>query len=255
MSIKFDVFFKMVMSVLFVISANIALCEKPDAYEVMRLVDENQHIVSARMEAEMIIENRGRRMTKQMLSYVRTIDGESEALTEFLNPRDRGTKYLKLADDLWMFFPDAEELVKISGHMLRQGMMGSDFSYEDILESDQLTQLYDFEIVAKESIDDRQAYVINAVAKPDESPTYHIRKIWVDAQRYIVLKEQLFSSSSRLLKELTTVDARQFGERWLPIEQIMQDKLRRNTQTTFKISEIILDYQIPEGTISLDALQ
>ena len=29
--------------------------------------------------------------------------------------------------------------MKISGHMLNQGMMGSDFSYQDMLESDKLT--------------------------------------------------------------------------------------------------------------------
>ncbi len=74
---------------------------------------------------------------------------KKNALVEFTNPQDRGIKFLKREDNLWMFFPDAEEIIKISGHMLNQGMMGSDFSYQDIMESDNLTDLYNFEIVGK----------------------------------------------------------------------------------------------------------
>lgn len=223
--------------------------------EIMRRVDDNQHIVSARIESEMIIENRGRRMTKQLVSYMRTSNNGSDALSEFLNPRDRGTKYLKLDDDLWMYFPDAEDLVRISGHMLRQGMMGSDFSYEDILESDQLAELYDFELEGKDTLDEHEAFIIKATAKEDQSPSYHKRTIWVDSERFIVLQERLYSSGGRLLKELQTIEARNFDNRWLPVKQIMRDKLRANTQTTFKINQIDLNYEIPEGKISLDTLQ
>ena len=49
------------------------------------------------------------------------LSAKENSLIEFTNPRDRGTKYLKRGDELWMFFPDAEDLVRISGHMLNRG--------------------------------------------------------------------------------------------------------------------------------------
>ena len=63
-----------------------------------------------------------------------------------------------------IIFPEAEDIVKISGHMLNQGMMGSDFSYQDMMESDKLTDLYDFELIGEEDIDGRLCYVLEGIA-------------------------------------------------------------------------------------------
>ena len=68
----------------------------------------------------------------------RTIESESwaegkSAFTEYLAPaREKGTKMLKLEDKLWIFSPSTDRTIQISGHMLRQSVMGSDLSYEDI---------------------------------------------------------------------------------------------------------------------------
>ena len=90
------------------------------AEEIIKRRDDNEYYDSAMAEAEMVIINRNRRIVKTMTSYGQGDNG----LVIFTNPRDRGTKFLKRGDDLWMFFPDAEDLVKISGHMLNQGIMG-----------------------------------------------------------------------------------------------------------------------------------
>ncbi len=121
------------------------LADELTGEEIMELVDDNQFLASARVVSEMTIMDGERKSVKEMESYIRS-DGEiTDALTEFYNPRDRGTRYLMQDDELWMYFPDAEDLVRISGHMLEEGMMGSDFSYQDLLESEQLTKLYEFE--------------------------------------------------------------------------------------------------------------
>ena len=239
----------------FFVAAGIAQAQEITADDVMRRVDDNQHLESAWMRSEMIIEDRGREIVKEMETYIETDNERSDALSEFLNPRDRGTRYLKLGDDMWMYFPDAEDLVHISGHMLREGMMGSDFSYEDILESEQLTELYDFVIEDEETVEGRDAYVILATAAEGRDPAYYMRRIWVDSERYVVLRERLYSAGERLLKELETTDVEQVDGRWLPTEQVMNDMLREDTRTTYRIIEIELDYDIPEGAISLEALQ
>ena len=102
------------------------------AEEIIYKRDNNEYFDSVRIEAEMIIVSGGRKITKTMVA----LSDKKNSLVEFTNPQDRDTKFLKRVDDLWMFFPDAEEIIKISGHMLNQGMMGSDFSYQDIMETD-----------------------------------------------------------------------------------------------------------------------
>src|SRR5690554_1727810 len=171
------------------------------AEEIINKRDDNEYIETAIVESEMIIKDTRREMTKTMVSLIK----ENNGLTEFTNPRDRGTKFLKRGDDLWMFFPDAEDLVKISGHMLNQGMMGSDFSYQDIMESDKLTDLYDFELIGEETIDGRKCYVLEGIAKEGEEVSYYRRRSWIDKERFIGLKEELYAQSGRLLKEMIAV--------------------------------------------------
>ena len=225
------------------------------AEEIMERVDENHYIDSARVESKLIIKDRGREIVKEMETYIESYNQTSNSLSEFLNPEDRGTRYLKLGDEIWMYFRDAEDLVSISGHMMRQGMMGSDFSYEDIMESEQLTDFYKFELKEENTINDIDVYVISATARESAEVSYYQRQIWVDQERFIVLREELYSTGGRLLKQMETEQVKEFDERWYPVEIIMNDKLREDSKTIYKINEIDFDYEIPEGKISLETLQ
>ena len=224
--------------------------------EIMDRVDDNHFLASARMESEMIIRDRDRETTKEMISYMES-DGEvTKALVEFVNPRDRGTKYLLLDDELWMHYPDAEELVRLSGHMLEQGMMGSDFSYQDALESERLTELYQFELEGEETLDNRPVYLIDAVAREGEEVAYYQRKFWVDAERFVVLREEMYARGGRVLKEMVTNEVEEIEEgRWFPVEMVMEDLLREDTETIYRVNEIELDYDIPENMLSVEALE
>ena len=96
----------------------------------MERMDKNLTFEARRARMVMTVEGR-RTRSFEMVSYGR---GEEDSAMEYVAPaRDKNTKMLKLGDELWMYLPGVDRVQKISGHMLRQGMMGSDFSYEDIL--------------------------------------------------------------------------------------------------------------------------
>ena len=154
-----------------------------------------------------------------------------------------------------MFFPDAEELIKISGHMLNLGMMGSDFSYQDIMESDKLTDLYDFSLLGEEELNGRPCYVLEGVAVPGKEVSYYRRKAWVDKEKFIGWKEELYARSGRLLKVMETRRIEQIGERWYPMEMVMEDKLRKNTRTEFIVKSIEFNPEIPADTFTLENLR
>lgn len=221
------------------------------ADEIITRRDDNEYIKTAKVEAEMIIISGNRQMNKTMLSYLE----EDNSLTTFTNPRDRGTKFLKRGDSLWMFFPEAEDIVKISGHMLNQGMMGSDFSYQDMMESDKLTDLYNFELIGEEEIDGHQCYLLEGIAVEGKEVSYYRRKSWVDKERFIGLKEELYARSGRLLKVMEVIRVDEIEGRWYPVESVMENKLRENTRTEFIIHTIEFNPEIPPGTFSLENMQ
>ena len=221
------------------------------AEEIIKRRDDNEHYDTAQVEAEMIIINRNRKLTKTMTTYAQDDNG----LAIFTNPRDRGTKFLKRGDDLWMFFPDAEDLVKISGHMLNQGMMGSDFSYQDMMESDKLTDLYHFKLIGEEEFEGRACYVLEGIAREDKKVSYYRRKSWIDQERFVGLKEELYAQSGRLLKVMNVTKVEKLEGRWYPMVSVMEDKLRKDTRTEFIIKSIEFNPKLPAGTFTLENLR
>ncbi|MEA1939507.1 MAG: outer membrane lipoprotein-sorting protein [Candidatus Caldatribacteriota bacterium] len=229
----------------------IAIAAEMTAEEIILKRDSNEYFDTAEMEAEMIIVNGNRKIIKTMV----TLTDKQNSLVEFTNPRDRETKFLKREDDLWMFFPDAEEIIKISGHMLNQGMMGSDFSYQDVMEADKLTDLYDFEIIKEEEFDGHPCYVLEGIAKEGVKVSYYRRVSWVDKERFIGLKEELYAQSGRILKETKANIIENIEGRWVPTNSVMENKLRKDTYTEFTITQIKFNLEIPEETFSLQNLR
>src|SRR6056297_509254 len=221
------------------------------AEEIINRRDDNEYLKQARVESTMIINNAGRELEKKMVSL---IEGD-KALVRFTNPMDRGTKFLKRDDNLWMFFPDAEDVVKLSGHMLERGMMGSDFSYKDMMESQKFTELYKFEIIAEEEYKGRPCYKIEAIKEEGAEVSYYRRVSWIDKERFIGLKEEMYAESGKLLKEVVVEETEKIEGRWYPIRTVMENMLRKDTWTAFIIDSIEFNPDIPEGTFSLESLQ
>ena len=220
--------------------------------EIMDRVDEYRHLQSAHIKSKMIIQQGRREIVKEMESRVK---GENYGLTEFTNPRDRGTKFLKREDELYMFFPDAEDIVRISGHMLEQGVMGSDFSYRDMLESAKLTDLYDFSILRKEEYDGINCYVIEGVKKPTTDASYYRRVSWVDSERFVLIKEELYAQSGRLLKVMSSQKVEEIDGRYFTTHLVIDNQLRQNTKTEYIIQSIEFDVDIPDSVFSIRSLR
>ncbi|MFW6034822.1 MAG: outer membrane lipoprotein-sorting protein [Halothermotrichaceae bacterium] len=244
---------KMLAAVLLVLVLSTPTVLALTAEEIIEKRDENEYYVSARMEAEMIIKGSNNKRVKEMVSIT---DGE-DSYTYFTNPRDRGTKYLKKDDKLYMFFADAEEIVPISGHLLEKSMEGSDFSYKDMMESEKLTELYDFELLEENAeYNGRPCYVIEGIKKEGkEDVQYYRRKAWVDKERFIGLKGEYYAQSGRLLKESRVTKVEKVQGRWYPMEFIMENKLKQDTSTQLIINSIKFDPEIPAGTFTLRNLQ
>ena len=87
-----------------------AFSEPLTGAEIIKLVDRNSIFEKMEYNGKMTIKKKKKVRTKSMHIYAQ---GEEKALIEFTNPEDEGTRYLRLSGELWMYFPDAEEIIKI----------------------------------------------------------------------------------------------------------------------------------------------
>lgn len=223
----------------------------PSASEIIERMERNTDFETVYYEARMEISQRGRVNTKTMRAWA---DEDGRALIEFTNKRDLGTRILKIGDDLWLFSPTADEEVRLSGEMLNQGLMGSDFSYQDALESERLTDLYESTVVGIEELDGRPCYVLELVAREGAKASYYRRKMWVDTERYLGLREELYAPSGKLLKQSSTVRIEKIGERYYPMEVIMEDMTRKESSTRLVIENIVFDRPIRDDTFTRQRL-
>ncbi|MBU2513092.1 outer membrane lipoprotein-sorting protein [bacterium] len=223
-----------------------------DAIEVLQRVDENQYVERQIISSSMTIHSlRGART----IEYKSWTLGTEKAFTETLAPaRDKGTKMLKLDDNLWTYYPRADRTIKIAGHMLRQSMMGSDLSYEDMMDKGKMQDNYNAKIEAEEVFLERPVWVLLLNAKtPDIA--YQQRKLWVDKQRFIILKAELFAASGKLLKRSETREVFKTSRGWYPRNILFKDVLKEGKGTEYVIHDVDFDTPIPDSQFSKSALR
>jgi outer membrane lipoprotein-sorting protein len=224
----------------------------PSGDEILRRVDQNMFSENKITVVRMVIHGERGSRTLEAKSWQR---GTSEAFTEFLAPaREQGTKMLKLQDMLWTYSPSADRTILISGHMLRQSMMGSDLSYEDMMEDPHLLHLYAAKISAEETVNGRPCWVLDLTAK-SEDIAYHSRRVWVDKARYIILKENLYAKSGKLLKTMDVHEVMEVQNRWVAKSILYKDVFKDGGGTEFLIDSIVFDAAIPDYLFSKAALK
>ncbi len=213
------------------------------AKEILEKIDNNMSGENQVIESSMTIH--GKRNSRTMTSITYTI-GSDKSFTEYLSPaREKGTKMLKLTDKLWIYSPGTDRTIQISGHMLRQSVMGSDMSYEDAMDDRKLTEVYDAKIIGEEEIDGKKVFVLELKANVDNI-AYASRKMWVDKDKYIPLKEELYAKSGQLLKRLTMSELKQFDGRWYPTKMLYKDMLKKGKGTEMNVISIKFNQEIPE---------
>lgn len=222
------------------------------AAAIIGRVDNNQMFKTQAFKATMKIIKGKRTLIKTFYGYGKK-EGE-QSFMEFTNPEDQGVKYLKLQDELWIYFPDADDVMKISGHMLRQGMMGSDLSYEDLLENDELDENYESALKPDQTIHDRLCFVVELTAKVN-NVTYAKQVLYVDQEWFVPLKIEMYARGGRLLKVMTQSQVKKIGQRWVPMEGTIQDKRKRDSKTVFSFQELSFNQPVPDKVFTKGYLQ
>jgi outer membrane lipoprotein-sorting protein len=221
--------------------------------EILNKVDQNEVFKTIKYEGIMTIK-KGSRRRPRVKTFTAIAKGDNKSYIEFTNPGDRGTKYLKLGDELWVKGTYAERPDKISGHKLRESMMGSDYSYEDSMENEKMIDQYNVKILKEEKYDGRDCYKLELIAKVKKI-TYAKQIMWVDKEKFVGLKIQYFALSGMLLKELTVQNVKKLKTRYYPVKIKMINKQQNNSYTLFELKSIELDIPVKDSLFSKRQLE
>jgi outer membrane lipoprotein-sorting protein len=220
------------------------------AEEIIANVERNEINEAERIDGSMVISDRFGSRTKTFISYA---SGADKMLLEFTNPEERGQKILRLEDEIYLYFPEAEEVIHLQGSALKESVMGSDFSYEDMTGEGDLLDQYEVTLLGEQTIDGRKHYHLELKAKK-RGLAYPKQEAWIDAETWVMTRANAYSLSGRLLKEMELGDIRVVAGKYVPHYIIMRDAMKKDSSTEMRIGQIDLQADLPPDTFSLEEL-
>ena len=245
----------MIKILIFILSFTFLPSQSDDmsVQDIIKAMDNNLNAKSRILTSRMIVHGRRSSRTIESRNWV---IGTNQAFTEYLSPpREAGTKMLKLGDKLWTYSPQTDRVIQISGHMLRQSVMGSDMSYNDMMEDRPMEELYEATLEGSIMIDGRDHWIMVLEARV-KGLSYPKRRAWIDKEYLLPTKEELYAKSGKLLKTSTMEGIKRVQGRWFPSRFVFKDELKRNSKgTEWVIDDIKFDVDIPDSRFSKSKLR
>ena len=245
----------MIKILIFILSFTFLPSQSDDmsVQDIIKAMDNNLNAKSRVLTSRMIVHGRRASRTIESRNWVM---GADQAFTEYLSPpREAGTKMLKLGDKLWTYSPQTDRVIQISGHMLRQSVMGSDMSYNDMMEDRPMEELYKATLEGSVMIDGRSHWIMVLEARV-KGLSYPKRRAWIDKEYLLPTKEELYAKSGKLLKTSTMEGIKRIQGRWFPSRFVFKDELKRNSKgTEWVIDDIKFDVDIPDSRFSKSKLR
>ncbi|NBB90507.1 MAG: outer membrane lipoprotein-sorting protein [Spirochaetes bacterium] len=220
------------------------------AEEIIRLLEANQTHDTSRVEGRMVIHDRFGRRTTEFIMCAR---GTDDALLEFTSAEEAGQKVLRTGDEIYLFYPDASELIRLQGAALRQSMLGSDVSYEDMTGNKGYLDTYEVRVTGREEVDGRPCHVLELEATARDV-AYPKQKLWVDAELYVMRRAEQYALSGRLLKVMEVQELMRRAGKIFPSHITIRDQLKQNTRTEFIIEEARINIDLPSRIFSVEEL-
>lgn len=155
--------------------------------------------------------------------------------------------------DQWMYLSalgKVKRIVSGSDNEPKKGsLFGSEFSYEDI-EKRHLDD-YEYKIIKEETFKGRDCWVIESLPTPAHArkSNYSRTEIWVDKERYVLYKTNLYDRGGQLYKQLSMSDYVQMDGVWVARKMNMNN-VRDRRISTLKSSDIRLNIPVEDSLMT-----
>jgi outer membrane lipoprotein-sorting protein len=203
-------------------------------------------------EIDMVVHRPDWERSSSMKSWTR---GRKDALVRFTEPaKDAGSATLKIDDDMWIYTPKLERVIKLPFSMMTQSWMGSDFSYSDLAKSDDLLVHFDLTLTGTETKDGHTVYVIEGVPHQNAPVIWGKETVRV-RDDHLLLEEVFFDQDLVPVKTLSAQKIGTLGGRIFVTTMRMtkNDEEDHWTEITYRKGEFRLD--LPSSIFSLANLR
>ncbi len=157
--------------------------------------------------------------------------------------------------EFFVRLPEIEKVRKVRAKRLRGPVLGTDFSYEDLKRLRDPLDRANLEVVGLAAVEDRPAWLLEAIPKPEDRSEYGRVLTYVDQALCMPLKIDLYGHDEKLRKSLHAPisEVRAVDGAELPHVFVMEDH-RRETHTVVRIDDYEGSADLPAALFTKRAL-
>ena len=188
-----------------------------------------------------------------------TIKGWTKGLDKSLilitaPPKDEGNGTLKKGQEMWMYNPKVNRVIKIPPSMMSQAWLGSDFSNNDLAKSDTLIHDYNHTLVGTETVEGMKVYVVESKPKPQAPVVWGMQKLRI-REDDIFLEEVFYDEYLEPVKMLSCHEIQMLGGKFFPKIMKMRKADEKEEYTVLEYKELAFDMNLPDSLFSLSSLR
>lgn len=215
------------------------------AEDIIKKSDLNETFASFKGEGKVIVEGK---YGKRESSYLAYSKGTENTLIEFVSGEEEGQKIFKTTDDLYIWYPYAEEIQRLS----RKKTLGA-VSYDEMSGEKDTLKNYKARFLAEEELNGEGVYKIELIAKNSKVPHYK-QVVFIGKDNYVIFKTLYYSKSGKLTKEMNVLETEVVQGHVIPTHSIVVDKLKKNNSTENILTSFNINISLDDSTFSLGEL-
>ena len=164
--------------------------------------------------------------------------------------KEAGIASLRIGPEMWNYLPTVERTIKIPPSMMMQPWMGSDFANDDLVKESSMVDDYTHRIVGNDTVNGAEAYVIDAVPKPDAAVVWGRITLRIRKADFLPVREEFYDERGSLIRVLTLTNIRPIGGRTIPTRWEMRPIAKPANVTTMLLESATFDGAIPASVFT-----
>ena len=212
------------------------------AEKCFKIMDESREIqayhgdYSATISLE--VEKPGRPKEHLQYKIFDRTDSKLMTIVQLFPEADKGKGYLRNDDNIWSYDPISRKFTHTS---IKEAIGDSDIKLDDVEQSKQRWRNnYEVEAYEQGTLGKYPVHIITLKAKTSE-PSYAKSKYYVRTDIALILKEEDFSGSDRLMRTILIPKYSKVPAGYVGTQMIIRDELNKGEQTQQVVSDLTFD--------------
>jgi outer membrane lipoprotein-sorting protein len=229
-----------------------ARAQQVDAAQLVREAMDHWRGLTSFSNMTMTIHRPDWERSMTMLSWSK---GDKRSLVRVVEPKkDAGNGTLLNDNNMWMYTPKINRIIKVPSSMMSQSWMGSDFSNKDISKSTDIIEQYDHELTDVQEQDGHLLYTVTSIPHEDAAVVWG-KEVLIVRDDYVLMEQQFWDQDGILVKSMKTLDVQIMGGRAVARVMRMGKVETPDEWTQLTANSIEFDLELPDNLFTLSNLR